>query len=489
MSLTKSIAKNTLIQIIGKAISTMLGLVAIGIMNRALGAEKIGWYSTATGFLQFVGIFSDFGFTAITAKMLSEPELDKTKLLNNLFTWRFLTALFFQGLSPFIILLFPYPAPIKIAVAIMSLSFFAISINQIFIGYCQSALKMATQMTGEILGRIILLIGLIFVATKNYHRLSGAPSQSGGAFLPMMAVITLASVAYTFYLWYKTPSVKFSIDLGISKVIFQKIWPTALTVIFNAFYLQGDRVILPLYTSQINVGLYSVAYRILDVVAQSAAMIMGIMMPLVTFAWSRNLMEEFKRKYQMSLDLVALFLIPMIAGVIVLANPIMILLSPDYKDFDNPGKILQILSIAILGIAFGNIFGYMALAIDRQRQAMWIYFSDAVLTTIAYFVLIRKYGIYGAAAAAIFSELYAGLALMILANTYAKFFPNFKTLGKITLASAIMGGILYKLGPLSNKLSLNLIFSIILGAAIYGALVISLKIISKQTILEILKRD
>src|SRR3989344_8613128 len=168
MSLTRAIAKNTSVQIIGKTISTVLGLVAIGIMTRALGVEKFGWYVTATGFLQFVGIFSDFGFTAITTKMLSEPEFDKTKLLNNLFTWRFLTALFFQGLAPLIILLFPYPAPVKLAVAIMSLSFFAISLNNIFIGYCQSALKMAAQMTGEVLSRIVLVAGLWLVAAGPY---------------------------------------------------------------------------------------------------------------------------------------------------------------------------------------------------------------------------------------------------------------------------------------------------------------------------------
>jgi O-antigen/teichoic acid export membrane protein len=474
MSLTKAIAKNTLIQIIGKAISTLLGLLAVGIMTRTLGVEKFGWYVTATGFLQFVGIFSDFGFTAITAKMLSEPEFDKTKLLNNLFTWRFLTALFFQGLSPLVILLFPYPAPIKIAVAIMALSFFAIAVNQIFIGYCQSALKMAVQMTGEILGRIILVVGLLLISTQNY------------GFLPAMGIITLASVAYTFYLWLKTPSVKFSIDKDISKTIFQKIWPTATTVIFNAFYLQGDRVILPLYTAQTEVALYGAAYRILDVITQTAWMVMGIMMPLVTFAWSRNLIDEFKRKYQMSLDLVTLFLIPMIAGIIVLANPIMILLAGE--EFVGSGRILQFLSVAILGIAFGNIFGYMALAIDRQRQAMWIYFSDAVLTTIAYFVLIPRYGMYGAAIAAIFSELYAGLGLMILANHYAKFVPSFKTLGKIILASAVMGVVVYKVQPLLESTSLNILLSIVLGAAIYGLLVIGLKIISKQTLSEILKR-
>ncbi len=465
MSLTKSIAKNTLVQIAGKTISTFLGLVAVAIMTRTLGVEKFGWYVTATGFLQFVGIFSDFGFTIITAKMLSEPEFDKTKLLNNLFTWRFITALFFQLLAPLIILFFPYPPEVKMAVAIMSLSFFAISLNNIFIGYCQSSLKMAIQMTGEVLGRIILVLGLTFIAAKNY------------GFLPAMGIITLASVVYTFYLWLKNPSVRFAIDSKISKAIFHKIWPTATAVIFNAFYLQGDRVILPLFVSQTEVGLYGAAYRILDIITQSAGMIMGIMMPLIAFAWSRNLTEEFKKRYQTSFDLVFLFLIPMMAGIIVLANPIMILIGG--KEFVGSGRILQFLSIAIIGISFGNIFGYIALAINRQKQALWIYISDAVLTTIAYFIFIPKYGISGAAGAAVFSELYAGIGLMFLANHYAGFTPRFKTLGKIILASAMMGILVYKLQPL------NIAVSIAVGLVSYSVFILLFKVVSKKTIEEI----
>lgn len=468
MSLTKAIAKNTTIQIVGKTLSTLLGLIAVGIMTRTLGVEKFGWYVTATGFLQFVGIFSDFGFTIITAKMLSEPEFDKTKLLNNLFTWRFLTALFFQLLAPLIILFFPYPAPVKMAVAIMSLSFFAISLNNIFIGYCQSQLKMLIQTTGEVLGRIILVLGLTLIAVKNY------------GFLPAMGVITLASVFYTFYLWLKSPGVKFSIDSQISKAIFYKIWPTATTVIFNAFYLQGDRVILPLYVSQTDVGLYGAAYRVLDIITQSAGMIMGIMMPLVAYAWSRNLTEEFKKRYQTSLDLVALFLVPMMVGIMVLANPIMILIGG--KEFIGSGKILQFLSVAIIGISFGNIFGYIALAIDRQKQALWIYVSDAILTTIAYFIFIPKYGIYGAAGAAVFSELYAGIGLMLLANHYAGFTPRFKALGKIVLASAIMGAVIYKLQPQ------NIVVSILLGAGVYAVFILLFRVISKETVKEIASR-
>ena len=62
MSTARAIAQNTAIQISGKAVSTLLGLAAIAMMTRYLGVEKFGWYITAIGFLQFVGIFSDGQF-------------------------------------------------------------------------------------------------------------------------------------------------------------------------------------------------------------------------------------------------------------------------------------------------------------------------------------------------------------------------------------------------------------------------------------------
>ncbi len=159
MTIKRQIAHNTIIQLTGKVISTILGLLTIFLVIRSLGAEKFGWYTTAIGFLQFIGIFSDFGFTITTANMLAEPKFDKEKLLNNLFTIRIATAAFFQCIAPLIFLFFPYPIEVKIAVAITSLSFFAISTNHVFTGYFQNKLKTQIITVGELLGRIILLIG------------------------------------------------------------------------------------------------------------------------------------------------------------------------------------------------------------------------------------------------------------------------------------------------------------------------------------------
>lgn len=466
MSLKRKIAHNTIIQIVGKSFSTLLGLLSVFIMTRTLGAEKFGWYTTTVGFLQFIGIFSDFGFTIISANMLSEPKFETQKLINTLFSWRLTTALIFQGLAPIIFLLFPYPIEVKIAVAIMSLSFFAISVSNVFTGYYQMQLKTQINTVGELLGRTFLVIGIALVA------------KFGLGFLPIMIVISLASIVNVGYLFYRMPKIGFSFDHEISQSIFKKIWPTALCVIFNSFYLQGDRVILPLFVKQSEVGFYGAAYRVLDIIIQMSALIMGIMAPLLAYSWSRNQTDDFKKRLQMSFDIIALFLIPMMLGAIALAEPIMRFVGG--QEFTGAGKILTWLSWAIFGICFGMVFGYTTLAINRQREAIWIYFIDAILSTIGYFIFIPRFGIYGAAGVTIFSEIFAGLGLMFLVIHYSHFWPRLKSLLKIFIAGLAMYWAITTF-PLPHVL-----LSIIFGGLIYVLLILALRVISKDTIKEIM---
>ncbi|PIT88609.1 MAG: hypothetical protein COU29_02440 [Candidatus Magasanikbacteria bacterium CG10_big_fil_rev_8_21_14_0_10_36_32] len=465
MSQTKQIAHNTFAQIAGKAISTILGLVAIAIMTRSLGVEQFGWYATAIGFLQFIGILSDFGFTVTSAKMLSEPAFDKKKLLNNLFTWRFVTTIIFQGIGPLTILLFPYPPQIKLAVAILSISYISASLNQIFIAFYQTRLQTHIQAIAEVISRMVLVTGIALMSVGHL------------GFLPIMGAVALAAFFNTGYLWWKSEPIRLQTNKDITFAILKKIWPTALAVIFNCIYLQGDRFILPLFVSQTDVGFYGAAYRVLDIAIQVAAMIMGIMMPLITFGWSRNLKPEFEKQCQRSFDLMSLLLIPMIAGIFVLAVPLMNFIAGE--NFAISGNILRILIISVIGVSFGMVFGHMALSIDRQKNALWIYITDAILSLAGYLIFIPRYGIYGAAYVTIFSELYAGFFLAWLVIHYSGFRPQLFTLFKILISSLVMALVVYWLQPL------NIILSIFVGTFIYAILAIVLRFFSPQTLKEI----
>ncbi len=469
MTSTRAIAHNTIYQIIGKIISTLLGLVAIGMLTRYLGQEKFGWYITVITFLQFVGILIDFGLIPVTSQMLSEPEHDKQRLFKNLLGFRFVSAIIFLGIAPLIALFFPYPAEVKIAISFSTLSFLAISLNQIFTGFYQQRLKMHIQALSEIVGRIVLVVGLWLLIIQKAN------------FLPIMGIIAFSSIAYCLTMWIfanRYSPARLAFDWIVWKRIIKKMWPIAISIIFNVIYLKGDTILLSIFRPQAEVGIYGAAYRVIDILAQIAMMIMGVMLPLLSYNWARGLKDKFKKYYQQSFDALMLFAVPITVGLIVLAEKIMVLVAG--KEFIESGLALQILAIAIFGVFWGAVFGHTAVAINRQKQIMWIFISDAVITLIGYLIFIPKFGMYGAAWMTVFSELYAGILLWLSMRCYTQEKLQMKTFGKIVFASIIMGIILIAV------IKLNVILLALIGLLTYGLMLMAVKGISKETIKEII---
>lgn len=469
MSTTRKIAHNTMVQITGKILSTFLGLLAIGMMTRYLGQEQFGWYVTAITFLQFVGILIDFGLIPVTAQMLSEPHFDKKELLKNLLGFRFFSALMFLCLAPLAALLFPYPTEVKIAISFTALSFLAIAMNQVLVGYYQHKLSMHMQVIGEVAGRVFLIAGLWFVTAKGY------------GFLPVMLAVTLSSLVYTAVLWthvYQKEKVGFSFKIPIWKAIMVKMWPIAVSIIFNVVYLKGDTIILSLFWPQETVGIYGATYRVIDIIAQTAMMLMGLMLPILAFNWSRNIKEEFRHRYQQAFDAMMMLAFPMLIGILVLAKKIMVLVAG--KEFAASGLALQILALAVFGVYLGAVFGHTAVAINKQKQTMWIYISDAIITLIGYLIFIPKYGIMGAAWMTVFSELYAGILLWMTVRRYSGVSLEMKTFSKIVFSSLVMGSAIIILNEL------NVLLLVLIATAVYCLFLLGLGGVSKKTIREII---
>lgn len=471
MSTTRAIAHNTIVQIIGKVISTILGLLAIGMMTRYLGQEKFGWYITTITFLQFVGILIDFGLVPVTAQILSEPDYDKEKLLKNLLGFRLVTAIVFLGIAPFIALFFPYPTEIKIAIGFSTISFLCICLNQVLTGFFQQQLKLYWQSLADIAGRIVLIIGLWLFIYYHY------------TFLPIMLVLVASALSYTIVFWLgasKYTKLGFAFDWSIWKKIITKMWPIAISIIFNVVYLRGDTVLLSFFRSQSEVGIYGAAYRVIDILSQMAMLIMGIMLPLMAYQWSRNIKEGFKKYYQQSFDIIMLITVPTVIIFTILAKPIMVLVAG--KDFLASGTSLQILSLAVCGVYLGAVFGHTAVAINRQKQTLWIYISNAVITLAGYLIFIPRYGIAGAAWMTVFSEFYTGLLLFLVIKKFTKEKLSYQTFLKIIISGMLMASVLYLLP------NLNVMISISIGALVYLISVFSTGVISKDTIKEIISR-
>ena len=472
MASTRKLAWNTGIQLAGKVVSTLLGLIAIAMMTRYLGQEKFGWYTTVMAFLQFIAILIDFGLVPVTAQMLSEPKYDNARLFKNLLGFRFVTAIVFLGLAPFIALLFPWPIEVKIAVAFTTISMLAVAMNQVLLGYYQTKLKMHVQAIGEVIGRIVLVIGLLLLITN----------QAG--FIPIMIIVTVGNVVYSLYMWLvasKGTPAGFAFDWHIWKAIACKMWPIAVAIMFNVLYLKGDTVLLTFFTSQEQVGIYGAAYRVIDILAQVAMMVMGIMLPLMAYSFSRNKLDDFTYHLQRAFDGMMFLAIPISLGVISIADDIMYIIAGE--QFIQSAVPLRILSIGVFGLFLGAVFGHTAVSINKQKETLWVYASAAVLTIIGYILFIPKYTLLGAAWMTVFSELYVGILLWI---TVQKFLPvrlSLINFFKMLFAGIVMAALLWQLPDM------HMLFDIAIGALVYLTIVIGTKAISVDTIKSIVSKQ
>lgn len=481
MTLKRKIAFNTIIQISSKVIVTIIGLITIGIITRYLGNTGFGKYTTIITFLSFFGIIADLGLTLITVQMISQPGVDEKKVLGNLFGLRLVSALFFIGLAPIIVLAFPYSGEIKTGVLIASFSFIFAALNQILIGVFQKNLRMDKISIADISSRFVLLFFVVLSLIKNWG-LYGILSAS------IISSLTSFSLHYIFSR--KFVAIRPLFDFSFWKKIMKLSWPLALTIFFNLIYLKSDTLFLSIIPrpSEIGiiaeVGIYGAAYRVIDVLVTIPFMFSGIILPILSKRWAEGDREGFNYIMQKSFDLMAIFAIPLAVGAQFVSKDIMVLVAG--QDFSASGAVLKILILAASLIFLGNIFAHAIIAINKQKNIIGAYFFTAITSLIGYFIFIPYFSYFGAALVTIYSELFIALASIYLIKKYTNFVPSVNVLIKAFLASFLMGFFMYLV---QNYISINIYLLLGTGFLTYGLFIYLLGGIQKKDVLEILGKE
>jgi len=473
MQLKTKIAYNTIIQVASKFLSTILGLITIAMITRYLGQDGFGEYTTIITFISFFAVVADLGLTLISTQMISIPGADENKILSNLFSLRFVTALIFIGSAPFIVLFFPYSATIKIGVLLVSMSFIFPALNQILVGLFQKKLRMDKVSIAEIVSRLILVLGTYY-AIKYSHGLYGI--------LVAMVISSLINFIFHYLFSLKFAKVTFLFDFSLWHEIFKKCWPLAITIVFNLIYLRADTLILSLIKSQSDVGIYGAAYRVIDVLITIPFMFAGILLPVMTLSWAEKNLDAFKKILQKSFNVMSITIIPIVIGAQFIGKEIMIFVAGD--KFFQSGAVLMILILAAGIIFISTVFSHAIIAIEKQKKIIWAYVFTSFTALIGYLIFIPKYSYFGAAWITIYSELFIGLTSYLLVWKYTKFVPDIKVFLKSVLASIAMSIFLYFFTNIFN-LYIILFFSII----IYILSLYILKGITKEDIYDLLNKS
>ena len=447
--LSRKIAYNTIISAGARIIGLTLSLIIIGFITRYLGQDGFGYYSTILAFLFFFTVLADLGLYSICLCEISRPHADEEKIASNAFTLRFFAGLFIFILSPLVVYLFPYPIEVKFGVLIGAVGFWLMSNQQVLVGVFQKKLRMDKIAIGELIGRLVQL-GLVIFFIK----------QDLGFLFIISALVcgSLINFILVFFFSQKYIRISFAFDFNFWRSLLKESLPLALAIIFTMVYFKIDTIMLSLMKPVADVGIYNLAYKVLESLLFFPAMFVGLIMPLMSeYAFSAR--EKFEQITQKTLDILLIFIIPMIVGIIFISKEVVVLIAG--QDFILSAGVLNILIIAAGIIFLGVLFSNMIISLKKQKNLVYIYGIGVIINLIANFIFIPKYSYYGAAWTTLLTELVVTILMLVALSKILDKLPSFKSVFKYLLGGLMMVMIFYFL---SNW---PLIILIILSTLVY----------------------
>lgn len=379
------LARQSIIQLTAKILSTLIGLVVVALTTRALGPTGFGAYATIVTFLQFAGILADLGLTMVAGRSLGENALPRAHLLGNILSFRTTTAAVAFALAPIVALAFPYPTEVKAGIALTAIALFMSSLASSLGSVFQAELKAGWLGLAEIGGRLTLLGGTLLAAGYGLDL---------HAFLWVLVASSLASLAITWAGVQRLAPHSFQIDLAVWGKLWRASWPVALTITLNLAYFRTDLIILSTLRPAAEVGWYGAAYRLLEVMLTVPAVVGGFVLPLAARLRAKD-PAGLIHLYQGTFDGLTALGLAVVMGSAIIGVPFMLALSG--PDFAIAGELLFPISLAAAGAFAAGACGYIIYALDLQRTVLPYYFIAALTAIAGYTLAIPAYTYWGAA--------------------------------------------------------------------------------------------
>jgi O-antigen/teichoic acid export membrane protein len=297
-----------------------------------------------------------------------------------------------------------------------------------------------------------------------------------------MWFVSLGSAANFFFnVWLTKPRglLRWNWDVEFWKDTLKRSWPIGVSIFFNLIYYKGDTLVLSLTRTQAEVGIYSAAYRVLEILITVPFMLAGLMLPLFSEAWGKSDLPRLSRLAKDSVSAIMILIAPIVMGTLVLADRIMLLVAG--KDFVLSGPVLRILIVAT-GIIFLNVmYAHVVVAVQAQRKMLPIYVVTAIGIFAGYVFLIPRYGMWAAAWLTVASEVCITAGSYVVASRITSIRPKLQPIIATWMSALIMAVVLCSL-PF-----LPLLVLIPLGSIVYGVLLILLKAIPRNLMTQLLE--
>ncbi|MDZ7270246.1 MAG: flippase [candidate division KSB1 bacterium] len=422
-----NLKRNTLFVSMGQVVRLVLAVVLYAYACRFLGDEDFGRYGLATTLMFFVLLLDDFGVNTWLVREVARARAEGRHLFSVASGMKValipLAALLVLGVDR----LMGYDQRTMVAIVILA----GYGVLSSFSAMCGSMFRAYEQMQYDALLNIVEKAVIFALGLLALHRGLGLYGLSWAFVAGGMVSVGLGLVILRRRFF--VPTLRF--DYKESLRIFSGAVVFGVSVFLTTLYNRVDMLMLSVMKPPEVWGWYAAAHRLLNFTNQVPLVFMIAMFPRMSHE-SLVSREELSRIFAKGFKYMLVLALPMIAGVIALADKIILFFSG--PGFANAVPALKVLAVDA-GLLFPNILLAGLLGASNHQnflvavQACGL-FANAALN----YALIPRYAHVGAAYATVATELLVLVVCLTFACRRIVTLRGFGYLPKAIVGTAVM---------------------------------------------------
>lgn len=385
---------------IGRAFQLLLTFITTMLVTRYLGPTK---YGTITYTYSYVSLFlpiCTLGMNDIVVKELLDKNNDSKTILGTIISLRFISSLLSIGFIYLIVAIFTNN-PIFPYIALLQSLSLVFQIFDTIIYFYQS--QLLAKKTG-------IVLAISYTLTSIFRILGLALQKDTHWFAFAVSLDYLVISLLLLFIYFKEGN-RLCFSLSVGKILLSKSSHYIFSGIMVVVYSKADNIILGKMIDETNVGYYAAATTLCNAWPFLLTAIIDSANPIIVDAFNKD-KNEYKRKIK-QLYAAVFYIGLFVAIVITILAPIIIniIYGSKYTLSINPLRI----------VCWSTIFSYLGVARtswmqceNKTRYEAALSFVGAIVNVVLNVILIRLYGIVGAAIALLLTQFLTNFVFVYL---------------------------------------------------------------------------
>lgn len=462
----RKILKNYFYNILYQLFVVITPFITVPYITRALGGEALGTSDWTAGIVQWFVLFGILGVNIYGNKKIAEVRDDKkvmSKTFFEIFVMQFICMLI-SGIA-YLLFIQTINPDIRLYAFLQSISLISVALDVTWFFYGVEDFKKAS-----IRNMIIKVLGIILIFTfvKSPNDLGLFILINAGSGVLGQAIMWVQLRHYI------------SIEKISVRGVIQHLKPNILLFIpqiATSIYTMLDVSMLGyLYPNVAHVSYYQQAQRFIKMFLFFITSIGAVMLPRIANMNTRGeeAKAEITRFLQTTLRMALYLAIPMIVGIITLIPSFIAWFMNQEYQIVTPLIILT--TPIILFISLSNVYGTQYMLPTGMTKEYTISVVAGACTNAALnFVLMPKYGAFGAIAASVTAEFIVTFIQWLHIRNKIDLKIKFKNIYKYIISSLVMGAVVYLVCKWLEPSFLSNLIAITSGCGVYFILLTILK--------------